>query len=60
VRRVAGLVAEISAATGEQSAGVDQIGRDVAAMDQTTQQNAALSNRARRPRKGCARRRSSW
>jgi methyl-accepting chemotaxis protein len=42
IRRVADLMAEISAASGEQSAGVEQVGEAVMQMDQTTQQNAAL------------------
>ena len=35
-------MAEISAASGEQSLGVNQVGEAVAQMDQATQQNAAL------------------
>jgi methyl-accepting chemotaxis protein len=42
VRRVTDLVAEISAASQEQSRGVAQIGEAVSQMDQVTQQNAAL------------------
>ncbi len=42
VKRVSGLIAEISAATNEQSAGINQVGDAVAHMDQITQQNAAL------------------
>jgi hypothetical protein len=42
IRRVTDLVAEISSASNEQSAGVAQVGEAVAQMDQTTQQNAAL------------------
>jgi methyl-accepting chemotaxis protein len=42
VQRVDGIVAEISAASGEQSQGIDQIGTAVAQLDQVTQQNAAL------------------
>ena len=42
IRRVTDIVAEISTASGEQSAGVSQIGEAVAHMDTTTQQNAAL------------------
>jgi aerotaxis receptor len=42
VKRVSGLIAEISAATDEQSAGINQVGDAVAHMDQITQQNAAL------------------
>ena len=42
IRRVADIVAEISAASHEQSAGVAQVGQAVSQMDQATQQNAAL------------------
>ncbi|HEX5685914.1 MAG TPA: methyl-accepting chemotaxis protein [Ideonella sp.] len=42
VRRVTDLIAEISAASLEQSQGIDQIGNAVAQLDQVTQQNAAL------------------
>ncbi len=42
IRRVTDIVAEISAASSEQSHGVAQIGQAVSQMDQTTQQNAAL------------------
>ncbi len=42
IQRVTDLMAEISAANGEQSAGVSQIGEAVVQMDQVTQQNAAL------------------
>ncbi|WP_310735034.1 methyl-accepting chemotaxis protein [Azohydromonas aeria] len=42
VRRVADLMGEISAASIEQSAGVQQIGEAVTQMDHATQQNAAL------------------
>ncbi len=42
IRRVSDIVAEISAASTEQSSGVGQIGEAVAQMDQVTQQNAAL------------------
>ena len=42
IRRVNDLVAEISAASTEQSAGVAQIETAVTQMDQVTQQNAAL------------------
>ncbi len=39
--KVAGLVSEIAAASGEQSQGIDQINKAVAEMDKVTQQNAA-------------------
>ncbi len=42
VRRVADLIAEISAASGEQSKGIGQVGDAVSQLDQVTQQNAAL------------------
>ena len=42
IRRVTDLMADISAASREQSAGVSQAGEAVTQMDQTTQQNAAL------------------
>ena len=42
IKRVSDLIAEISAASTEQSEGVAQIGEAVRSMDQTTQQNAAL------------------
>ncbi|MBU6259157.1 MAG: MCP four helix bundle domain-containing protein [Burkholderiales bacterium] len=42
VRRVSDLVGEISAASVEQSTGIDQIGGAVSQLDQVTQQNAAL------------------
>ena len=42
IQRVSDIVAEISAATAEQSTGIDQVGSAVGQMDRTTQQNAAL------------------
>ena len=42
VRRVTDLVAEINASTTEQSSGIVQVNQAVAAIDQGTQQNAAL------------------
>ena len=42
VRRVSDLISEISAASGEQSKGIGQIGDAVTQLDQVTQQNAAL------------------
>jgi len=42
IRALTKLIAEISHASGEQSAGVSQVGEAVAQMDQATQQNAAL------------------
>ncbi|MBK4735335.1 methyl-accepting chemotaxis protein [Noviherbaspirillum pedocola] len=46
VRRVADIIGEISAATGEQTAGIDEINGAIGAMDQVTQQNAALVEEA--------------
>jgi len=42
IQRVTHVIAEISTASEEQSAGVAQIGEAVAQMDRATQQNAAL------------------
>ncbi len=42
IRRVTDIMAEISAASHEQSAGVNQVGEAITQMDQVTQQNAAL------------------
>jgi methyl-accepting chemotaxis protein len=42
VQRIGQLIGEISAATAEQSTGVEQIGHAVSHLDQVTQQNAAL------------------
>jgi methyl-accepting chemotaxis protein len=41
-QRVSDLIAEITAAAGEQSKGIEQVGQAVTQLDQTTQQNAAL------------------
>ncbi|QJP74093.1 methyl-accepting chemotaxis protein [Burkholderia glumae] len=46
VRRVTDIIGEISAASTEQSAGIDEIGRAVEQMDAGTQQNAALVEQA--------------
>ncbi|HJV62120.1 MAG TPA: methyl-accepting chemotaxis protein, partial [Albitalea sp.] len=46
IKRVNDIVAEISAASAQQSAGVSQVGEAVVQMDQTTQQNAALVEEA--------------
>ncbi|WP_171816239.1 methyl-accepting chemotaxis protein [endosymbiont of unidentified scaly snail isolate Monju] len=43
VKKVGDIVAEISAASAEQAAGIDQVNRAVNAMDEVTQQNAALA-----------------
>ncbi len=42
VKRVSDLIREISAASHEQSVGIDQVGDAVSQLDQVTQQNAAL------------------
>ena len=42
VKRVSDLISEISAASAEQSQGIQQVGEAVTQLDQVTQQNAAL------------------
>jgi methyl-accepting chemotaxis protein len=42
VQRVATLIADISAATGEQARGIEQVHAQVESLDQMTQQNAAM------------------
>jgi methyl-accepting chemotaxis protein len=42
VRQVGDLIGAITAAAGEQSQGIDQVGQAVSQLDQATQQNAAL------------------
>lgn len=42
VKKVADVIAEISAASLEQAAGVEQVNKAIMLMDQTTQQNAAM------------------
>ncbi len=42
IRRLTGIMGEISAASNEQSQGVSQVGEAVTQMDRVTQQNAAL------------------
>ena len=46
VRRVTDIMGEISAASEEQSDGIEQVNRAVAQMDSVTQQNAALVEQA--------------
>jgi methyl-accepting chemotaxis protein len=46
VTRVTDIMAEITAASREQSTGIDQVNEAIAQMDQTTQQNAALVEEA--------------
>ncbi|MGH8290257.1 MAG: methyl-accepting chemotaxis protein [Steroidobacteraceae bacterium] len=46
VKRVSDIVAEIAAASREQSSGIEQVNRAVMQMDELTQQNAALVEEA--------------
>ena len=46
VKKVTDIVAEIAAASQEQSAGIDQVNHAVSQMDEVTQQNAALVEEA--------------
>lgn len=46
IKRVVDIMAEISAASNEQSIGINQVNQAVAQMDQVTQQNAALVEEA--------------
>jgi methyl-accepting chemotaxis protein len=46
VKKVTDIVAEIAAASAEQSAGVDQVNLAIAQIDQVTQENAALVEEA--------------
>jgi len=46
VKRVSDIIAEIAAASQEQSAGIEQINKAVLQMDEVTQQNAALVEQA--------------
>jgi methyl-accepting chemotaxis protein len=46
VKRVTDIMGEISAASAEQSGGIEQVNRAVAQMDEVTQQNAALVEEA--------------
>jgi len=46
VQRVADIISEISAASSEQTTGIDQVNQAVTSMDETTQQNAALVEEA--------------
>jgi len=46
VRRVTDIVGEISAASHEQSTGIEEINRAITQMDEVTQQNAALVEEA--------------
>jgi len=46
VKRVTDIMSEISAASQEQTAGIEQVNQAIASMDQVTQQNAALVEEA--------------
>ena len=46
VQRVTDIMGEISAASSEQSAGIDQVNDAITSMDEVTQQNAALVEQA--------------
>ncbi|BBE50211.1 Methyl-accepting chemotaxis protein II [Ferriphaselus amnicola] len=46
VKRVTDIMAEISAASAEQSAGIEQVNQAISQMDDVTQQNAALVEQA--------------
>lgn len=46
IKRVARIMSEISDASHEQSAGIDQVGYAVSQIDEVTQQNAALVEEA--------------
>ncbi|WP_411833180.1 methyl-accepting chemotaxis protein [Pseudoxanthomonas mexicana] len=46
VQRVTDIMAEISAASQEQSVGIEQVNQTITQMDETTQQNAALVEEA--------------
>jgi methyl-accepting chemotaxis protein len=46
VRRVTDIMSEISAASSEQSAGIEQVNQAITTMDENTQQNAALVEEA--------------
>lgn len=46
VQQVTGLMVEIAAASGEQTAGIEQVSKAISQMDEVTQQNAALVEQA--------------
>jgi methyl-accepting chemotaxis protein-2 (aspartate sensor receptor) len=46
VARVTDIMADISAASAEQSGGIEHVNRSIGTMDETTQQNAALVEQA--------------
>ncbi len=54
VKKVSDIIAEIAAASREQSSGIEQVNRAVMPMDQMTQQNAALVEEATASSQGMA------
>jgi methyl-accepting chemotaxis protein len=54
VKKVSDIVAEIAAASREQSAGIEQVNRAIMQMDELTQQNAALVEEATAASQGMA------
>ena len=54
VKKVSDIVAEIAAASREQSLGIEQVGRAIMQMDELTQQNAALVEQATAASQGMA------
>jgi methyl-accepting chemotaxis protein len=46
VKKVTDIVGEISTASADQAAGIEQVGRAISSMDEGTQQNAALVEQA--------------
>jgi methyl-accepting chemotaxis protein len=57
VQRVTDIMAEITAASAEQTAGIEQVNAAVVQMDQVTQQNAAL---VEPPLRRCRTRQAAW
>jgi methyl-accepting chemotaxis protein len=60
VSRVSDIIAEISHASQEQRAGIEQVNQAIGDMDQVTQQNAALVEESGAPQARCASRRWGW
>ena len=54
IKKVSDIVAEIAAASREQSAGIEQVNRAIMQMDELTQQNAALVEQATAASQGMA------
>ena len=54
VKKVSDIIAEIAAASREQSSGIEQVNRAIMQMDQMTQQNAALVEEATASSQGMA------